>query len=175
MKRIVTLVCACVLASAVSVAGAQPRKGSVTRVSGLDKASLKMSMQGDLFEVQGGKLAQRVSSNQAVIRLAKRLVTDHSKSYDDAAKLARRLGVAVPTSPSPSQQWELAIVSQMRGRAFNHWYSSLEVFDHVQDIQETTDEIQDGTNADVVKDARTELPMLRMHLRLARQSLTANP
>jgi hypothetical protein len=57
----------------------------------------------------------------------------------------------------------------------NHWYSLLEVKDHIQDISETTGEIKDGSNADVIKGAKTELPMLHKHLKLAKAALKASP
>jgi hypothetical protein len=43
----------------------------------------------------------------------------------------------------------------------------------VQDIQETTDEIRDGTNAAVVAAFKQDLPMLKMHLKLAKAALKA--
>lgn len=45
----------------------------------------------------------------------------------------------------------------------------------MQDISEATEEVNDGTNAKVGDSARTELPMLRTHLRLARKAIAANP
>jgi predicted outer membrane protein len=180
MKKIVVFACAVVAAFSVVVpaAGARSRQThsahASAAASGLDKEYLKSSMQGDLFEIIGGKFALKHSHNAAVIRLAKRLVTDHSKSYSDAVKLARKLGVDVEKTPSPSETWELQIVSRLHGRTYNRWYSSLEVYDHVQDIEETTDEIKDGSNKDVINDARTNLPVLRLHLKLARQAFRAS-
>jgi putative membrane protein len=144
-------------------------------VSGLDKEYLKASMQGDLFEVDGARMALKVTSNPAVIKLANRLAGDHAKSYAEAAKLARKLGLSVPKAPTPSQRWELTIVGTLRGAAFDHWYSSLETSDHVQDIEDTTGVVKDGQNAQVISGARKELPMLRQHLTLSRQALTASP
>jgi putative membrane protein len=152
---------------AVPAAGAK----SNSRVSAADEQYLKTSMAGDLFEITGGKLAKAKSDNQAVIKLANTLITDHTNSLEDTVKLAHRVGVGVPTSPLPSMVWELNALASMRGKAFNHWYASLEVSDHLQDIQETSDEVKDGTNSRVRRDARNELPMLRMHLNMARAAL----
>lgn len=124
---------------------------------------------GQPVEIRGGKIAERRSHNAAVRRLARRLVTDHTKSLNEAAALARELHIAVPGSPTPSELWELQSVSAFRGRSFDHWYSSLEVYDHLQDIQETTDEISDGSNAHVRDDARTELPAATLGRHQARR------
>ena len=177
MKRIAIVACALVAAVLIAVpfAGAATRRAGTANqtASGLDKEYLKSSMQGDLFEIIGGKLALKRTKNAAVVRLAKRLVTDHSKSFSDAVKIARKLGVDVPRSPSPTEVWELAVVRSMHGTAFDRWYSSLEVSDHIQDIDETSDEIKDGSNKDVVNDAKKNLPVLRLHLKLARAAVRA--
>ncbi len=54
------------------------------------------------------------------------------------------------------------------------WYSSLEVYDPRQDIQEATDEVKDGSSSAVRDDARTELPALHKHLRLAQDAFVAS-
>jgi predicted outer membrane protein len=66
------------------------------------------------------------------------------------------------------------MVASLHGKAYNHWYASLEVYDHIQDIEETTSEIENATNSQIRDDAKTELPMLKLHLRLARAALAAN-
>src|SRR5947209_18964854 len=138
MKRLLTIACACLAAAviaAVPAAGAKSHKSS-SKLSAADEQYLKTGLSGDLFEITGGKLAKAKSHNPAVIKLANRLITDHTKSFRDDAKLARKLGVDVPKSPLPSMVWELNMVASLHGKAFNHWYSSLEVFDHGQAIQE---------------------------------------
>jgi putative membrane protein len=80
----------------------------------------------------------------------------------------------VPSSPTPSEVWELKMVASLKGKAFNRAYSSLEVYDHLQDIDEASTEVASGTNSQVRDDAKTELPMLREHLKLAREAFRAS-
>ena len=176
MKRLLAPVCACLAAAAIAAVPAAGAKssGSSSKVSAADEQYLQTSISGDRFEIIGGKLAQKKSNNAAVVKLAKRLVSDHSKSLSDAVKLAHELKIDVPSSPTPSMIWELKVVARFKGKAFNRWYSSLEVYDHLQDISETTSEVTNGTNAKIRGDARTELPMLREHLKLSRQALAAS-
>ncbi|MCW3013292.1 MAG: putative outer membrane protein [Solirubrobacterales bacterium] len=141
------------------------------RFSAWDEQWLMMSIEGDLFEIQGGKLAQEKGRLQAVKDLGATLVRDHSKSLQDATKLAEKLGIAVPHEPSPSQQWELRVVAQFSGREFDRWYSDLEVQDHKQDITEAQDEVDKGCNDEVRRDAKDEIPTLREHLKLAQAAL----
>jgi len=141
--------------------------------SAWDEEWLKMSIQGDLFEIQGGNLAQQQATTQIVRDLGARLVKDHTKSLHDAADVADQLGIDVPDKPSPSQQWELRAVAQFKGAEFDKWYSDLEVQDHVQDIQEAQDELDKGCNDQIRQLAEDDLPVLQQHLELARAALAA--
>jgi putative membrane protein len=145
-----------------------------TRVSAWDEEWLKMSIEGDRFEIIGGQIALKKSHNAAVIQLANRLIADHSKSLRDAVTEAKEFGIEVPDTPSPSQQWELNVVSTFSGNSFDHWYSDLEVKDHMQDIQETQDEIDKGSNPEIKQLAQGDLPVLQEHLKLAQQALAAS-
>jgi putative membrane protein len=170
MKRMVPLVCGCVLA----LAGGGTAWAASAKPSGLDREYLTTSMQGDLFEIAGGKIALKLSKSPAVITLAKTLIKDHTGSFKQSEALAGKLGVEVPKAPSLTQQWELQMVSSLRGHSFNRRYSSLESYDHEQDISQTTDEVKNGSLTEVRTDAKDSLPMLNRHLNLARAALRAS-
>jgi putative membrane protein len=143
------------------------------RYSSWDEEWLKMSIQGDLFEIQGGKIAQAKATTQQARDLGKLLVDDHTKSLNDATDLARSLGIEVPDSPSPSQQWELRAVQQFQGKDFDKWYADLEVQDHMQDISEAQDEVDKGCNRKIRNDAKDEIPVLQQHLKTAQDVLAS--
>jgi putative membrane protein len=142
--------------------------------SAWDEEWLKMSIEGDRFEISGGRLAEQKGTTAVVRALGARLVADHSKSLADAVDEAKEQGIDVPDSPSPSQQWELRVVTSFSGKVFDRWYSDLEVQDHMQDIQETQDEIDKGRNQDIKQLAKDDLPVLQEHLKLAQQALAAS-
>jgi putative membrane protein len=135
--------------------------------SGLDQSWLKTSIQGDLFEIRGGKIALRKSNRSDVRSFAKTLIADHGKSLQDATDVAHKLGIDVPSEPTDPQKWQLGVVSGLSGRNFVEGYSSLEVADHKLDIEEAQDEVDHGSNADVVKLAQDDLPVLQKHLGMA--------
>jgi predicted outer membrane protein len=141
--------------------------------SAWDEQWLTTAIEGDRFEVTGGTLATSHATNAPVAALGARLLKDHSASLKDATRLARRLGISVPASPSPSQRWELKTVAAFTGADFDRSYADLEVLDHEQDIQEAKDEIQKGVNQAVRHLARTEMPTLVEHLKLSREALHA--
>jgi len=132
-----------------------------------------MSIQGDLFEIRGGKLAQQKGTTQKVRELGATLVRDHTESLTKSTALAKKLGIQVPSEPSPTQQWQLRVVAQFSGTQFDRWYSDLEVQDHKQDIKEAQDEVDKGCNPEIRADAKGEIPTLQKHLSLAEQALAS--
>ncbi|MBV9414669.1 MAG: DUF4142 domain-containing protein, partial [Solirubrobacterales bacterium] len=68
----------------------------------------------------GGKWAQQHTRNAAVLRMADRIVSDHTMSLSDAVKLAKSLGIDAPKAPTASQLWELKMVESLHGKAYNH-------------------------------------------------------
>ncbi len=141
--------------------------------SAWDEQSLMTSIEGDRFEIQGGRLAQQRSDSRAIRALGATLVADHGRSLAEAAKLARRLGIAVPSEPSPTQQWELKTIATFSGGEFDRRYADLEVLDHMQDISETRAASEDGCNASLRRNARRDLPVLERHLDLSQRALRA--
>jgi putative membrane protein len=146
-----------------------------SRVSGQDQTYLQSALEGDAFEVTAGRLALRKSENADVRLAATRYAHDHAASGSDAKRLAKRLRVQGDFAPSPSQQWEIQMLSELDGAAFDHKYAYLEVLDHKQDLFEAKQEVENGSNRQVVASAREEIPMLRKHLTLARRALKASP
>ena len=140
----------------------------------MDEQYLKSSVEGDHFETNGGKLAASKDASSQVKALGARLLKDHTKSVKEADAAAKKLGIKVSKTPSPSEQWELSVVATFSGSAFDKQYSGLEYKDHEQDIQETKDEISQGTNPTIVKLAKSELPVLEQHLKLSHSALKAS-
>ena len=141
--------------------------------SAWDEEWLTTSLEGDLFEITGGKLAQSHSSSSVVKALGAKLIGDHSKSFQDGAELAKKLGIEVPDEPTPSEQWELQAIGFTTGSTFDKAYTSLEVADHKQDIKETKAELEKGCNPLVRHEAAEDLPMLEEHLKLSEHALAA--
>src|SRR4051812_33901948 len=156
--------------TAVLVAAA-PQLAQARTYSPLDEEMLQTSIQGDRFEVAGGTLAQSRGATPAIKSLGARLAKDHAKSLKEAVQLARRLGISVPKTPSPTQEWQLDVVGAMSGTGFDAAYAKLEIQDHKQDIDESKTEARRGLNSSVRALARKDLPTLRAHLKLSKEAL----
>jgi putative membrane protein len=148
--------------------------GRATQPSAQDANYLQTSISGDRFEIIGGKLTLQKTQSAALRTLAHRLIRDHSRSLREAVAEARRDGIKIPSAPMPTQVWELNTLRMMSGVTFERLYSSLEVKDHQQDIEETTFEAQHGQDPDIRQSAKQELPILELHLRLSENALRAS-
>jgi putative membrane protein len=157
-----------VAAVAAGLALAPAAAHAATPYSPLDEQILKSSIQGDRFEVIGGRIAETHAGSVRVQHLGARLVKDHVKSLREAISLAKRLGISVPSTPSTTEEWELAVVSALRGSDFDIAYSRLEIQDHKMDIEEVHEELDGGFNAQVRALERKDLPTLRYHLHLSK-------
>jgi putative membrane protein len=146
---------------------ATPSASPAGSVSAQDANYLQTAISGDRFEIIGGKLAVDKGTTAAVRALGRRLIKDHSKSLVEAVAEAKEDGIKVPTAPTPSMVWELNTIRGFSGTSFDRAYTSLEVKDHQQDIEETTFEVAHGNDPTIRRSAKKELPMLRMHLALA--------
>lgn len=163
-----------VFAGGAAGASAQAHHGGCGKVTAFDEEWLSTGLQGDLFEIKGGKIAQRNTTTQAVTALGQKLVADHTESFAEGAKLAHHLGIEVEHRPTRPQIWELEQVGGLKGSAFDSAYTHLEVLDHEEDIEDAKDEVEMGSNCLVRKEATEELPMLRQHLKLSRAAAGAS-
>jgi putative membrane protein len=140
-------------------------------VSGLDARWLKVHIETNLFEIQGGEAALDLAKSDEVLDLAEHLVADHTVALAEATTLAERLGVEVPAAPSPLQQWALRAVKTFRGSDFDRWFADLQVDGHRQAIIEAQTEVAKGCNRKVRNLAAASLPVLEEHLAHAEEAL----
>jgi putative membrane protein len=140
-------------------------------VSGLDERWLKVHIETNLFEIQGGEAALDLATSDEVLDLAEHLVADHTVALAEATALAERLGVEVPAAPSPLQQWALRAVTTFRGSDFDRWFADLQVEGHRQAIIEAQTEVAKGCNRKVRNLAAASLPVLEEHLAQAEEAL----
>jgi predicted outer membrane protein len=139
------------------------RASAARHYTAWDKQWLQTSIEGDLYEIQAGTLAHDKGTSAGVRAYGDKLVSDHTKSVSDAKKLARYLGIEVPKAPTTSEQWEIQMLSALSGSQFDQQFVNLEAMDHQQDISES----KDGFNHRARKLAKSDLPMLRQHLKIA--------
>jgi putative membrane protein len=128
-----------------------------------DQHFLQNAIEGNLTEIQLGKMAEQNASTEAGRSFGQMLANDHSKNNEKATQVAHALKVSVPTEPNAKQRQMIREFSQLSGRSFDRELAQHMVTDHKKDIRdfEQAAKSQDEQVADYAKDT---LPTLRKHL-----------
>jgi putative membrane protein len=131
------------------------------------KAFIREAIQGNLAEIEMGKLAQQRSNNDGVKAFGRMLADDHSAANQRARTVAQQLNVSPPTKPSLKQRATYAAQSLLRGARFDRQFVSHMVSDHQKDIAAYRAQAHAGAQP-TASMARETLPTLEKHLTTAK-------
>jgi len=152
--------CGAVLAAALLAIG------SAAKADSSREDFLKSAIKGDNSEIRLGELAAKNGSRPAVREFGQTLVADHAKAKTQAARVARQLGVDVPSGAMLKADAEYVKLKVLSGRSFDREFVGYMIRDHQQDIHDFTAFAR--THKGPVGDlAQMQLPTLKKHLRLA--------
>jgi len=151
------------LAAALALtAGAHAQNNKVDSAS---KKFLTTAIEGDLAEIDVGKLAQQKGQSEDVKSFGQQLVKDHSEHKDKAIALAKQLGVDPPTGPSVAQKATYLKLKLLSGASFDRSFANSMVKDHQADIEDY--QKQTAKNDPTGPFAKETLPTLQKHLKMA--------
>jgi putative membrane protein len=165
------LVLGAAVAAALALGGSSAFAQSNTtqgKASDASQTFIKEAIQGNLAEIEMGKLAQKNGASESVRAFGKMLEQDHSVAKQKAQGVAQTLKVTPPTSPSEEQQADHDKLAKLKGAEFDSAFIKAMVADHEQDIRNYQAEAQRKDAA--ANYARETLPTLKKHLARA-QSL----
>jgi putative membrane protein len=134
-----------------------------------DQAFLDDAVQGDLSEINMGKLAQKNGQNQDVKNFGQMLEQDHSQHLQKAKQQAQQIGATPPSEPNAKQKKMYDHLSSLSGRQFDRQFAQDMVNDHKQDIGKYQKEAK--SNGPLADFAQQTIPTLQKHLQTA-ESLT---
>lgn len=127
---------------------------------------LKDAIQGNLGEVQVGKLAQQKGMSQDVKDFGATLEKDHGAANSKAMAAAEAVGMTAPTEPGPEQKKMYQELTKLSGKEFDQHFAREMVKDHEKDIKKYTAEAGKG-DGQASTYAQQTLPALRKHLAMA--------
>jgi putative membrane protein len=130
-----------------------------------DEAFIKEAVQGDLAEVDMGKLAQEKAQSPAVKDFGKMLEQDHGEHLQKTRSKAQELGVNAPDAPSAKQKAMHDKLSKLSGTQFDEQFAQAMVADHKEDIRGY--EKQAKSKGPLADFAQQTLPTLQKHLQTA--------
>jgi putative membrane protein len=165
-----------VLATAgVGVAAAQPGGPGGGQLSQQDQTFMTDNAQTDLAEVAAGHLAAQKATNPQIRQDAQTIASDHQQVLSKLQDLAGNLHVALPNAPSAEQQQQAQQLQTASGAAFDQAYVQAMIQGHQTSINHTQQEIQSGSDQQVVDFAKSYLPSAQKHLQMVQQINNANP
>ena len=133
---------------------------------------LKEAIEGNLAEVEMGKLSQKQGASEGVRAFGQMLEKDHSDANQKATAVANSVSITAPTAPNKKQKADYDKISKLSGAKFDKEFAAHMVADHKKDIKEYE---KAAKKQDAVGNyAKETLPTLRKHLETA-QSLMALP
>lgn len=133
-----------------------------------DKKFVKEAAEGNMAEIQVGKLAMEKSSSPAVKQFAQKLIADHTEAGDKLKQVASKENMPVPAALASKQQSKIDKLSKLSGPAFDKAFVKDAVKDHKSDIKMFQSEAQNGGNPAVKQFASETLPTLKQHLAIAK-------
>jgi putative membrane protein len=138
-----------------------------------DQQFLEKAIQGNLTEIQMGRLAEQKGQSEDVKSFGQMLVTDHSQANDQAKQVASQMGITAPAEPSAKQQEMYKKMSKLSGVGFDRAFAKEMIADHKKDISEYKRESQ-KQNDPAAQYAKQSLPVLQKHLNAAEKLGRAN-
>lgn len=153
------------IAAVCCVGGLPIFAGSTLTAS--DNSFVRKAAEANYAEIQMGKLAQDKGTNPAVKDFGQRMVTDHTKAYDQLKPIASKDNVTMPDKMNAKDQALYDRLSKLSGTQFDREYMRNMVKDHQSDVAEFQRESTKAKNQDVRTYATNTLPTLQEHLRLA--------
>jgi len=155
---------ACVILSARADEAAKTGKAGKTDS---DQHFVTKASGAGLGEVNLGNLAAKKATNPAVKKFAERMVADHTKANAELIRLANKKSLKVASEMTADDQkcWDKLL--KMNGADFDREYMTSQVKDHKEAVSLFEKESKDGKDEDLKKWAKTTLPALREHLKMA--------
>ena len=137
-----------------------------------DKLFAQLLSSGGLAEVELGKLADGKAQSESVKQFARRMVQDHSKANDELAALAKQASIPLPGQLNPDDRTMKEELDRPQSSAFDLTYVSSQIVSHQKAAVLLQYEIGQGQNVELQKFAAKTLPVVLVHLEMARGILT---
>ncbi len=148
----------------------QTRESKSSYSSNSDQQFLVKAAEGDLAEIQLGKLAQQNGTSDATKQFGQQLVTDHQKSLDQIKSIADSKGITLPSQASSKGQSEYDKLSKLSGNEFDTAFNKYVAREHMKDISEFRREAEKGKDAEIKSYAQQSLPVLQQHHEMAQSA-----
>ena len=125
--------------------------------------------QGNLAEIESGKLAAAKAQSPDVKSFGQKMVDDHGKMLEDLKSLAKAKGVALPDALSLKDLAEKKKLEHHSGADFDKSYMAEMVKDHEKDLKEVQDLAAKAKDPDFKAAMQKASGKIKEHLQLAQR------
>lgn len=130
-----------------------------------DQQMLQQLAQGNMAEVEAGKIALQKSQNAEVKAFAQQMIDDHTKGLQEVQTVAQSKGVTLPSEPDAKHKAMAAKLNGLSGDAFDRAYLSQAGVDDHKKTHALVQKVQSGAkDADVKALAAKLEPTVAQHL-----------
>lgn len=147
--------------------GSDDQTERTSELTARSREFLETAAQDSALEVQAGQLASRRARSLQVREFAMMMVQTHQRVNDSVTVLAQSKGAVLQTTLSAEGQQLLERLASLTGEQFDREYSREMLAAHQRAVRLFEDAAQSVRDEDVKSFARTQLPTLRDHLRMA--------
>ena len=141
-----------------------------TRIPPPPQDFMMSASQSDAYEVDAGRTAAVQSRDERVRAFAQEMILDHSRTSEELRQAAMTSGLPL-TEPglSSDQAKLLSSLQSLRGQEFDRAYARQQTLAHAQAVAVAESFAAAGLDPNLRKAATSALPMIRDHLKKARE------
>ena len=140
-------------------------------LSNTDQQFMTMAARADMTEAHEGQMAEHQARRADVKDFAKKLVQDHTESYEHLTELATKTGVSIPKGIDSGKIRAIQQLVHLKGARFDRVFTKEEIVAHRQAIAAFKREAAHGQDADVKAYASQMIPVLEKQLHLAEECM----
>jgi putative membrane protein len=161
--------CWAVLAHQENTPSAQKQATHRANAGGNDEKFIRDAAEGNVSEIDLGKLAQEKGQSEQVKEFGKRMVEDHTKTNEELKQVAEREHINMPTNVYRRDADTHRRLQKLSGPEFDKAYAEAMVKDHQEDIAAFKQEAASGQKSSLQQFAQQTLSTLESHLKEAQQ------
>jgi putative membrane protein len=152
--------------------GSMMRSSTDSSLNAVDRQFAMKAAQSDMTEIQTSQLALKRSQNPQILSYARDMIQAHTDSTNKLKPIVARLGLAMPKTLGAENQALVNSLNGLSGAKFDRAYMDGQTRGHAKTQATYQTQLQRGQNSQLKAFANEILPVVSMHLQMAR-NLTA--
>lgn len=134
-----------------------------------DTHFIRKAAEGNLAEVDLGKLGAEKSQNSQIQQFSKSLQTDHQSANQKLQSIAQQQGVQMPQTLDSKHQREVSRLQKLSGNQFDKEFAVTALREHAKTLALFQKEAQQGQDQATKQYAQGMVPALQHHLDMAKE------